>query len=414
MSIQGQEAPAATDGETSEAPADTQNEFATFDDFSEELYSGSGAQLDEAGRDEPQPLDERVGEEAEEAQEEAPSKAKEAQDDALTAQEAKKLRAMLAEDAFEVPLEAEIEVKIDGKVEKMKLQDVLNKASGTEAVDRRFSQLDKERKEFEFIKKTLNQHAEKIKQAGQQGNHMEVVELIAEMAGMDSVDFNRAIDQAVIARYNEFFQLSEEDVESLLKARSADYITEERERKAKRKQEANRHLDESLPQLRALQQQFSQAGYSGIDDNAVSQALQGLTQANPGQKYTYVDALEVALLSEEYSQAKEVFADTNPELVNNAEALRGLQTATRMFVQQQGRKPTNEELQQVAREVYGSSVTSTEQEIEEKPVAPKADRLSRKLQESKSKQNKRASSSSPLKAFEEKYANTAMTFADLD
>lgn len=139
---------------------------------------------------------------------------------------------------YEVPMDATIKVKVDGKGEKVTIAELRDAYSGQKAWDKKFQELDAEKsrtsaKEQELtkvqavIKSTLGEVSAGVKEAlAGNKNPMEAVNKIIDLLQLDSYDFNKAL----------FDSLSEELV-------ALDQM-DEYERKAYWLEKKNNHLQQ--------------------------------------------------------------------------------------------------------------------------------------------------------------------------
>lgn len=90
---------------------------------------------------------------------------------------------------FDVPKDGEVELKVNGKIEKMSLQEALNKASGNLHVERETAKLGRERKEFQATQETFKAEAAQVNANAEALLEMqdpyELCEYICELKGGD-------------------------------------------------------------------------------------------------------------------------------------------------------------------------------------------------------------------------------------
>lgn len=188
-----------------------------------------------------------------------------------------------------VPKDGEVEVKINGKVETMSLQEALNKASGNIHVERETARLGRERKEFHTEKETFHKEAAQVNANAEALLEMqdpyELCEYICELKGGDPEKlFEEMIANTL--KHLEMYrgmtprerQLANENrkFKRMEKARTAEKKTEETQQQlAAKRVEVESSLTESgfnmgdfnntLSELHELIQSGKEAGY-GFDD----------------------------------------------------------------------------------------------------------------------------------------------------
>ncbi len=120
---------------------------------------------------------------------EEPKEEKKSQDPKATlekeSQGVKTYKLRNGETETEVAAESMVPVKVNGKTEMVKLQEVLNGYSGQSHLDRQFNQFKKEKTEFESQRSALVGVVSKINQALSDGDFRGFVDIVAESMGQD-------------------------------------------------------------------------------------------------------------------------------------------------------------------------------------------------------------------------------------
>ena len=99
-------------------------------------------------------------------------------------------------------------VTIDGKEEEVELQDLINSYSGKKVVDRKFSELDKEKqqykKDLDSVNSYISEFATKSKKSP-----MEAFEFLAGAVGMDTLEFRKSMKGEFLKQYASYANMDE-------------------------------------------------------------------------------------------------------------------------------------------------------------------------------------------------------------
>jgi len=134
----------------------------------------------------------------------------------------KKLRMRMGEELFNVNSDASFKVKVDGENVEVPIQELINNYSGKTAWDKKFTELGKERKEFESkvsqfksqineIEKSLAQVIHPLKQ--KDGNPLDSLLYLVEMSGEDPYNAYRRIMEANLDELGKLYDMSETERE---------------------------------------------------------------------------------------------------------------------------------------------------------------------------------------------------------
>lgn len=165
---------------------------------------------------------------------------------------------------YEIPQDAEIKVKIDGKNVKVPMQELINNYSGKESWDKKFSELSEERNQYKQERDQYDQEKNYIQEVLQetrglavkalQGevNPLDFVNNLLDQMNLNSYDFHRALRESMseeISLYNEMTEIEREAFE--LKQKT-DYLERKQETSARSlaDQQAQEELIQRVDQLR--------------------------------------------------------------------------------------------------------------------------------------------------------------------
>ncbi len=101
-----------------------------------------------------------------------------------------------------------VEVMVDGKKEQVALKDLMNHYSGKVAWDKKFTELDKERKAFVADKQTVEGQISNFFDTASKDPRAAILNL-CEMAGIDSVMFMRQLRSGLLPEMQKLAQMSE-------------------------------------------------------------------------------------------------------------------------------------------------------------------------------------------------------------
>jgi hypothetical protein len=101
-------------------------------------------------------------------------------------------------------------VKVDGEEEKVSLQDLKNSYSGKKAVDRRFSDLNVEKTQFNAEKDEVIGKITKFAQAANAGNTIEAIQHLADLAGQDALELQKNLRSQAIEIAKKYVEMSPE------------------------------------------------------------------------------------------------------------------------------------------------------------------------------------------------------------
>jgi hypothetical protein len=207
---------AVEEGEFSEAEEQTEEEAPTQEEESEEVDTDSQVSMLEENEDEETEEEEEESEEEEEESDDGDEEegSDEDGDDGEeevtppTGPEVKSLRMFKDDKRYEVPEDATVPVKIDGKTHKVSLTDLRDNYSGKVAYDEKFSKLTEERNELEsnqvkykedveVLTKDMTEIANRIK-AGldRSGDPLAPLNYLLDAAGLNSVEYNKIVLEA--------------------------------------------------------------------------------------------------------------------------------------------------------------------------------------------------------------------------
>lgn len=153
----------------------------------------------------------------------------------LKAKAAKLYKVRQGDKDLDLSSDGEIEVKINGKLEKAKIQDLISNYSGKVNWDREYSKLDTERKTFQNDLEMINSRInEAFNLAVTQKNPRGAIQYIAELMGANPRDVLKSFDEQMKTQIDEWGKLSPEEARAKQAEDEANYY---RQREQKRLEE---------------------------------------------------------------------------------------------------------------------------------------------------------------------------------
>lgn len=278
--------------ETATAGVENSEEFQTFDSFSEEEVAETSSdddwskdpeegkekvkddlkvikdsQLDHEGKvikdkeekeesdeeEESEEEEEEKEEDKEEDEEESEEKEEEKEKEEKAKSDAKKLRMRMGDELFNVNSDATFKVKVDGELQEVPIQELINNYAGKTAWDKKFTEIGKEKKALEKEVQMFSAKQQKLNSIVQEvvsnledaeKNPMDALLYLVEMSGKDP--------------YNSYRRMMEANLDEL--ANIMDMTETERELYFhKKKDELHSSVAKKRQEVQLREQRFNQA-----------------------------------------------------------------------------------------------------------------------------------------------------------
>lgn len=185
----------------------------------------------------------------EEAKSESDSEDDAAKDSGETAEDVRTLKAFSDGKQYEIPENAEVKVKVDGKWEKVSLTDLRDNYAGKTAWDEKFTKLSDDRKDYEE-KNTMMEgemgiikdHFTNIRQLTEKGMSGEIDPLSAtnyllDLMGINTLEFNKNMFNHMSEQYDAYSEMTELERENHWTKRENEYLVKKQESSTKRQSE---------------------------------------------------------------------------------------------------------------------------------------------------------------------------------
>lgn len=123
----------------------------------------------------------------------------------------KKIKAKLDDSEFELDEEAMIPVKINGKEELVQVKDLMGNYSGKVAWDKKFSEIDQTRKQIAAKELKVKQIEDMIKSVYEEQDPQLKMFRMAQLAGVDPVQFRQKFFDEQISMLEKYYSMSEDE-----------------------------------------------------------------------------------------------------------------------------------------------------------------------------------------------------------
>lgn len=190
-------------------------------------------------------------------------------------------------EAGEFPADIEVDIRGD----KVKLSDLYDGFIGQKEIQRRFTEFDKNKKQWEqeVVKRFQENEAltstklKKLNEHAKAGDHLGVLREMASFAGEDPVEFEQKMVTQALDLAEKFADMSEEEIRAHWAEKRAKYKDDE-VKKYKTKEETEKQQKQKQAELRKVihsygisEQDFSQAYQALKGDEEASKVLEGLS-----------------------------------------------------------------------------------------------------------------------------------------
>lgn len=291
--------------------------------------------------DESQEADEEAGQE-EGGKEGQEVKAKDQKDQASKAVKSFKVKS--GDKDVDLRGDAALDVTVSGKQEKVTVQDLVNNYAGKVSWERKFSQLDTERKTFQTERQDLQKSIDDLYDlAVKQSNPRAAIEKLAEAMGGDGRKIFQQLREEIKKSLDSYKDLSPEEIQVLEKDEELEYLRKKDETRASAEQQQK--IEAAVGQrVKAIQEKFNlteEGFYRAYDDlkKTGRVAPQDITPELVGQHHVEMKSKQ---------ELQQMIAEINPDLENAAQAVADLHDAMTK------NDLSVADMKEIAAELYGS------------------------------------------------------------
>jgi len=191
---------------------------------------------------------------------------------------------------YEIPENAEIKTKVDGKWEKVTLTDLKDNYSGKVAYDEKFSSMNEERKAFSEERDTyakeisgIKEHFVNIRQLTDAGMKGEVdplssVNYLLDLMGVNTLDYNKAMYNHMAEEFDIYSDMTENERESYWTKKENTYLVKKQESLTKNQgeQQAQAELNTRITNLRETHS-VSEEDYVSAEQDLKAENFENIT-----------------------------------------------------------------------------------------------------------------------------------------
>lgn len=303
-------------------------------------------------------------------EEEADLKAKAIAEEVRSKNQPKPIKAKAGDKTVELTPDTEFEQKVDGKVEKVSLRQLLDSYASGQATHKRYRQFENEKRVWEQQKSEFNAVIDGFTKRVKEGDPISAVMDLISASGANPLQTIRTIREALIAEGRDFLNLSEEQRRLIYAEEEREWLKKQNENLVKL-QTTEKQKQQLEMQVTAVMQQY------GIPDKDTF-----LETVDEMQSYAKAQNLSVQIqpnMVGEFYQAKqlkrsfdEVLAEEAPQIKEGSSDYEQLAEVIAKV------KPSKEEIRRVLRELYGKADSRTQRaKSDSKSVKPGAKKANR-------------------------------------
>lgn len=210
---------------------------------------------------------------------------------------------------YEIPQDAEVRVKVDGKNVKVPVQELINNYSGKESWDKKFSELSEEKNQYQAEKEQYTQEKEYIqrqlfetrqlavKALQGEANPLDFVNNLLDQMNLNSYDFHKALRESMAEEWSLYSEMTEVEREA--------YELKQRNEFLERKQETSeKTLQEQKAQEELLQYVDSLRQTHGVSEEEYVSAHNALSEL--GGEFSAEDVVKYAAMVEPTIRAEQL------------------------------------------------------------------------------------------------------------
>ena len=219
--------------------------------------------------------------------------------------------ASLSGDPYDLPQDLSVPVKVDGELTEVRVQDLINDFSGKTSWDRKFSELDVQRKTYEKEKEQTFDIINGFSSLAKEGKVVDAMKYLVDMTGANSHDFHVSLRNAMLPEIENYLYMSDDERAAHDTALEAQYLKQQ----IATQKEEQQHQTQRWETEREAVQVRERLGVSGEEYEGAVKFLQSQgVEATPevvGQYYNNLSALNK---SEELLSTIDDSLGTNEEL----------------------------------------------------------------------------------------------------
>lgn len=236
----------STEGQDSEEETEQAQEPEDFDTDSQVNLLDEKEELGvEKGKEDEEKADDKGDEKDKEGDEDPKSddnpEADAAKDAGDAPEDVRTLKAFRDGKRYEIPEDAEIKVKVNGKSEKVTLTELRDNYSGKVAYDEKFSKFSEDKKGFEADRDTYEQEIDGIrthlgevaglvkKAMSGEANPTDAMGYLLDLMGADTLQYNKALYENMADEFDLYSQMTEVERDSFWTKKENEYLVKKQE-----------------------------------------------------------------------------------------------------------------------------------------------------------------------------------------
>lgn len=160
----------------------------------------------------------------------------------------KKITAKLGEIDQELSPDLLVKHKVDGQEIDIKLQELLNNYSGKQAWDKRFQQLDAEKKAYMAERQMIEQYITEFGNKVKNNDSIGAIEYLAQFAGVNQLEFRRMVRDSLTPQIQKFLEMDESQRKLFTQSEELDFLKKQRESESQRmvEEQSRRQLENQV------------------------------------------------------------------------------------------------------------------------------------------------------------------------
>jgi len=346
------------------------NEWLEIEDDAEDAYEAEekGVTMSDNGDTED------IEKEIENLEEEAPKEEKIEKEEDIEKEEKEPLEAKEEEEEESKESKEELyEVKVDGKVEEISLQELKNNYSGKVAYDKKFSEMDTERQSFKKEVQDINSYVSELGKTMKENSVLEGFYKVGEMVNMPAHAIKAALIKEILPELERLEGMSQEGIDLEYQQNEIKYLKE--------KTESDRQKFETEQAQKELSFKISQARETlGVDNSEWEDAVAYLDKSLPPEESLTIDTVkEYIQFSKSEDIAKAAIDQFDSSYLGNEEVIENLQD---III----KNPdfTDSDIQDILVQAFGSSKKEVAEEKIVETVSKKQSKVNKSVEQENS------------------------------
>ncbi len=309
-----------TTEEVIENSQDDMNDFMSFEDADHSVEEGETNDNIEEAEEVKEDKESKEAKPEDKEVKEVSSSDKPEQKELLDPKEIKTLAIQNGDDKSEIRMDATVSMKVDGKDVEMTMQEVVNAASGNQAVDKRFSELSTEKSLFKGEQASFNVERDDLvnkissfSDAVQKNDAVGAINALALLSGSNPVELRHNFKNLLLEQAKAYIEMSPEQQVLFDNQQEVEYHRQESEslRSQNESQQSNVELENSLLRFQA-KHGVNDAALVVLYDEAEAKSVE-LNNAEDFERFHSGQLTQ--------TRSSELLSSVDPSLSSNEEAL---------------------------------------------------------------------------------------------